>query len=51
MLEKFSPGSGHTRSGAFLFFWFSLHSLLVLVFHSQRNGYYARVSKRVVYAE
>jgi fatty acid desaturase len=23
----------------------------VLVFHSQRNGYYARVSKRVVYAE
>jgi fatty acid desaturase len=51
MLEKFSPGSGHKRSGAFLFFWFSLHSLLVLVFHSQRNGYYARVSKRVVYAE
>jgi len=51
MLEKFSPGSGHTRSGAFLFFWFSLHSLLVLVFHSQRNGYYSRVSKRVVYAE
>ena len=51
MLEKFSPGSGHKRSGAFLFFWFSLHSFLVLVFHSQRNGYYARVSKRVVYTE
>jgi fatty acid desaturase len=51
VLEKLTPGSGHKRSGAFLFFWFSLHSLLVLVFHSQRNGYYARVSKRVVYAE
>jgi fatty acid desaturase len=50
-LEKFAPGSGHKRSGAFLFFWFSLHSLLVLVFHSRRNGYYARVSKRTVYTE
>jgi fatty acid desaturase len=51
MLEKFSPGSRHKRSAAFLFFWFSLHSFLVLVFHSQRNGYYARTSKRVVYTE
>jgi fatty acid desaturase len=51
MLEKFSPGSRYKRSAAFLFFWFSLHSLLVLVFHSQRNDYYARASKRVVYAE
>jgi fatty acid desaturase len=50
-LEKIAPGSGYKRSGAFLFIWFSLHSLLVLVFHSQRNDYYARVSRRVVYAE
>ena len=50
-LEKLSPGSGYTRSAGFLFFWFSLHSLLVLVFHSQRNDYYARISRRVVYAE
>src|SRR5215470_15629564 len=32
-LETFAPGSGYKRSGGFLFFWFSLHSLLVLVFH------------------
>ena len=51
VLEKFAPGSRHKRSGAFLFFWFSLHSFLVLVFHSQRNDYYARVSRRVVYTE
>jgi fatty acid desaturase len=51
VLEKFTPGSGHKRSGAFLFFWFSLHSFLVLVVHSQRNGYYARASRRVVYTE
>src|SRR5262249_45261644 len=50
-LEKFSPGSGHKRSAGFLFFWFSLHSFLVLVFHSERNDYYARISRRVVYAE
>ena len=51
VLEKFAPGSRYKRSGAFLFFWFSLHSFLVLVFHSQRNGYYARASRRVVYTE
>jgi fatty acid desaturase len=50
-LEKFSPGSRTARSGAFFFIWFSLHSFLVLVFHSQRNDYYARISRRVVYAE
>jgi fatty acid desaturase len=50
-LEKFAPGSGHKRSAAFLLIWFSLHSFLVLVFHSERNQYYARVSRRVVYAE
>ena len=50
-LEKLSPGSGYKRSAAFLFVWFSLHSFLVLVFHSQRNGYYARISRRTVYLE
>src|SRR5215470_18112399 len=50
-LEKFSPGSGAKRSAGFLFFWFSLHSFLVLVFHIERNGYYARISRRTVYAE
>ena len=50
-LEKFTPGSGCKRSAAFLPLWFSVHSFLVLVFHSQRNGYYARISRRVVYAE
>ncbi len=50
-LEKFTPGSRYKRSGAFLFIWFSLHSLLVLVFHSVRNGYYTRISRRTVYTE
>jgi fatty acid desaturase len=50
-LEQFAPGSGRKRSAAFLPMWFSVHSLLVLVFHSERNGYYARISRRVVYAE
>jgi fatty acid desaturase len=50
-LVKFAPGSGHKRSAGFLFFWFSLHSFLVLVFHSQRNDYYARISRRTVYLE
>ena len=48
VLEKFAPGSGYKRSAGFLFFWFSLHSFLVLVFHSRRNDYYARVSRRTV---
>ena len=50
-LEKIAPGSGSKRSAAFLFIWFSLHSALVLLFHSQRNNYYARISRRVVYTE
>ena len=50
-LETIAPGSRYKRSAAFLFIWFSLHSLLVLTFHSQRNNYYARVSRRVVYTE
>ncbi len=51
LLETFAPGSGHKRSAAFLFVWFSVHSLLVLVFHSRRNGYYERISQRTVLAE
>jgi len=50
-LEKLAPGSGYARSWAFLFIWFSVHSLLVLVFHSERNHYYARTSRRTVYTE
>src|SRR5207249_2590947 len=50
-LEKFAPGSRHKRSAAFLFVWFSAHSFLVLVFHSRRNGYYTRISRRTVYTE
>ena len=51
VLETFAPGSRRLRSALFLFVWFSVHSLLVLVFHSERNAYYARVSRRTVYAE
>jgi fatty acid desaturase len=51
VLEEFAPGSRHKRSGAFLFIWFSLHSFLVLVFHGPRNGYYERISRRVVWTE
>ncbi len=50
-LEGFTPGSPHRRSAAFLFIWFSVHSFLVLVFHSRRNGYFARISRPVVYTE
>jgi fatty acid desaturase len=50
-LEGVAPGSRTGRSALFLFIWFSLHSALVLLFHSQRNDYYARVSRRAVYAE
>jgi fatty acid desaturase len=50
-LESLSPGSGLKRSAMFLPIWFSLHSFLVLVFHSERNRYYARISRRTVYLE
>ncbi len=50
-LETVAPGSGYAHSGLFLFVWFSIHSLLVLVFHSRRNDYYARISRRAVYLE
>ena len=44
------PAPASRAAPLFLFVWFSIHSLLVLVFHSRRNGYYARVSRRAVYA-
>ena len=50
-LETFAPGSRRAQSALFLFVWFSVHSLLVLLYHSERNDYYARVSRRTVYAE
>ena len=50
-LETFAPGSERPQSALFLFVWFSIHSLLVLVFHSERNGYYARISRPAVYRE
>jgi fatty acid desaturase len=50
-LEKSSPGSRSLVSIAFLFVTFSVHSAVVLLVHSHRDGYYARISRRVVYAE
>jgi fatty acid desaturase len=50
-LTKASPGSGHMRSALFLLVTFSLHSFVVLFFHSRRHDYYARISRRVVYTE
>lgn len=50
-LERIAPGSGYARSAIFPFVWFSIHSFLVLVFHGPRNGYFARVSRRAVYAD
>jgi fatty acid desaturase len=50
-MMKASPGSGRLRSAGFLFVTFSMHSLVVLFAHSQRQNYFARVSRRVVYTE
>ena len=50
-VEMASPGSGTAWSAAFLFVTFSVHSAVVLLFHSRRDDYYARISRRVVYAE
>jgi fatty acid desaturase len=49
--EKVSPGSGHKRSVIFPFVTFSSHCLVVLLFHSRRSDYYARISRRTVYLE
>jgi fatty acid desaturase len=51
VLETFAPGSRRPQSALFFFVWFSVHSLLVLLFHSERNAYYARISRRTVYGE
>lgn len=50
-IEKVSPGSPYKRSALFLLVTFSVHSLVVLFSHSQRDNYYQRVSRRVVYSE
>jgi fatty acid desaturase len=50
-LVKTAAGSGRKRSAALLFVTFSFHSLVVLLGHSERSNYYARISRRVVYAE
>jgi len=50
-LVKFAPGSGYKRSTAFVFFWFAFHAVVVLLFHSERQGYFQRISRRTVYAE
>lgn len=50
-VARFAPGSRRKRSALFFFVTFSAHSLIVLLSHSRRHGYYARVSRRVVYAE
>jgi fatty acid desaturase len=46
-----APGSGHKRSAMFPFVTFSVHSVVVLLVHSRRSNYYARISRRAVYAE
>lgn len=50
-LIKGSPGSGRKRSAIYPFVTFSLHSMVVLFWHSQRSNYYERISRAVVYAE
>jgi fatty acid desaturase len=50
-VEKAAPGTRTIWSAGFLFFTFSVHSLVVLFFHSRRDAYYARVSRSVVYTE
>jgi fatty acid desaturase len=48
---RFAPGSGHKRSALFPFVTFSAHTLIVLLSHSRRDDYYARVPRRTVYLE
>jgi len=48
---RMAPGSRHKRSALFLFVTFSAHSAIVLLSHSQRDDYYARISRRAVYTE
>lgn len=51
VIEKLSPGSPYKRNLLFLLVTFSVHSLVVLLSHSRRDDYYARVSRGVVYTE
>jgi fatty acid desaturase len=46
-----SPGSGRKRTFLYPFFTFSVHSAIVLLSHSERDNYYARISRRTVYLE
>ncbi|MEO8605876.1 MAG: fatty acid desaturase, partial [bacterium] len=48
---RVAPGSRHKRSALFLFVTFTFHSAVVLLQHSQRANYYARISRRTVYLE
>lgn len=50
-LESLTPGSGSLRSAAFLCIFFSLNSLLMLTLIGEQKGFYARISRRVVWAE
>jgi len=46
-----AAGADRRLSAALLFVTFSFHSLVVLFRHSRSGNYYARISRRVVYAE
>jgi fatty acid desaturase len=46
-----APGSRRKRSALFLFVTFTAHSATVLLSHSRRDDYYARISRRTVYLE
>ena len=50
-LVRAVAGAGRAWSPALLFVTFSFHSLVVLLRHSRDGNYYARISRRVVYAE
>jgi fatty acid desaturase len=50
-METLSAGSGYARSALFLPLWFSLQILIVLLVHSERKQFYARISRRAVYLE
>jgi fatty acid desaturase len=51
LLESLTPGSGYLRSTAFLCTFFSVNSVLMLVFGSEQKGFYSRISRGVVHLE
>jgi fatty acid desaturase len=51
VMEHASPGARRAASFLFPFVTFSVHSAVVLLWHSRRDNYYARIPRRVVYAE